>query len=133
MLIKQVLDGSDGARAKSDSWPAFHESVVHASPLLYDYDKDNVKDILLATYDGEILVIKDTVSFHLSYSSCLDPAPKAVSVFKIAMASDQTNSWFPEDRHQLVVVAAIIIHIDLYEHFNPGQDTTEDIRVVHTG
>ena len=36
-------------------WPAFHQSTVHASPLLYDIDKDGVREIALATYNGEVL------------------------------------------------------------------------------
>ncbi len=42
-------------------WPAFHSSSVHASPLLYDIDSDGVRDILVATYDGQIVFYKDTV------------------------------------------------------------------------
>ena len=60
-IAPQVLDGSDGAKASDDSWPAFHKSTVHASPIMYDIDFDGVLDILVATYDGEILAIKDTV------------------------------------------------------------------------
>ena len=58
----QIVDGSNGAKARGDSWPAFHKSTVHASPLIYDFDFDNVQDIVLATFDGEILFFKDTVS-----------------------------------------------------------------------
>ncbi|CAL8462321.1 g1854 [Coccomyxa elongata] len=56
----EVLDGMDGAKASDDSWPAFHESFVHTSPLLFDFDEDGILDILIATYNGEVLVIKDT-------------------------------------------------------------------------
>ena len=45
-----------------DFWPAVHESEVHATPVMVDFDYDGVMDILLATNDGELLVIKDTVS-----------------------------------------------------------------------
>lgn len=57
----QVVDAADGAKAADDQWPAFHKSTVHASPVMFDFDFDGVLDILVATYDGEILVIKDTV------------------------------------------------------------------------
>ena len=60
--ILQVLDGADGAKAVDDLWPAFHESEVHATPIMVDFDYDGVMDILLATNDGELLFIKDTVS-----------------------------------------------------------------------
>jgi hypothetical protein len=55
----QVLEGPNGGQAVG--WPAYHASSVHASPLLYDIDFDGVRDILLATYDGQILFFKDTV------------------------------------------------------------------------
>ena len=55
------MDGADGAKAVDDFWPAFHQSDVHASPLMVDFDYDGVLDILLATSDGELLVVKDTV------------------------------------------------------------------------
>jgi len=42
-------------------WPAYHRSHSHASPLLYDIDYDGVRDVVVATYDGEILFFKDTV------------------------------------------------------------------------
>ena len=56
-----MVEGADGAKAAHDSWPAFHKSTVHASPLLHDWDFDGILDILVATYDGEIRVFKDTV------------------------------------------------------------------------
>jgi len=55
----QVLEGPDGAQ--SVGWPAYHSSHSHASPLLHDIDYDGVRDVVLATYDGEILFFKDTV------------------------------------------------------------------------
>lgn len=39
-------------------WPAFHQSTVHASPLLFDIDKDGVREIALATYNGEVLFFR---------------------------------------------------------------------------
>ena len=65
-MYAQVVDGADGAKAMDDFWPAFHESEVHATPVMVDFDYDGVMDILLATNDGELLVIKDTVSPLLS-------------------------------------------------------------------
>ena len=61
-LNSQVVNGANGAKASEDGWPAFHKSTVHTSPLTFDFDFDNVLDILVATYDGEILAFKDTVS-----------------------------------------------------------------------
>jgi hypothetical protein len=56
----QAVDGEDGARAADSGWPAFHRSTVHASPLAYDLDFDGVLDVLVATYDGDILAVRDT-------------------------------------------------------------------------
>ncbi|KAF5180263.1 Defective in exine formation, partial [Thalictrum thalictroides] len=42
-------------------WPAFHQSTVHASPLLYDIDKDGVREIALATYNGEVLFFRTPI------------------------------------------------------------------------
>lgn len=56
----QVLEGADGA--KVEDFQAYHKAMVHTSPLLYDFDFDGIRDIVLATYDGDILFFKDTVS-----------------------------------------------------------------------
>ena len=61
----EVVEGSNGAKVAEDSWPAFHQSTLHASLLTFDFDFDNVPDILVATYDGEILFFKDTVSLSV--------------------------------------------------------------------
>lgn len=61
-----MLDGADGAKALDDLWPAFHQSDVHASPIMADFDYDGILDILLATSDGEVLIVKDTVRDHPS-------------------------------------------------------------------
>ena len=65
----QVLEASDGGQAAG--WPAFHKSTVHTSPLLYDLDFDGVQDLLLATYDGEILAYRDTVSLLFESVYCV--------------------------------------------------------------
>jgi hypothetical protein len=54
-----VVEGRDGA--KLAGFEAFFKSTVHASPLMYDIDFDGIQDILVATYDGEIIFFKDTV------------------------------------------------------------------------
>ena len=66
----QILDGADGAKALDDLWPAFHQSEVHATPVMVDFDYDGVMDILLATNDGELLVIKDTVRSPSAHPGC---------------------------------------------------------------
>lgn len=37
----------------------FHESTVHASPLLYDIDMDGIREVMMTTYDGEIVFYDD--------------------------------------------------------------------------
>lgn len=59
----------DGAKAQDESWPAFHKSLVHSSPLVFDFDEDGILDILMPTFNGEILVAKDTVGVCQPISS----------------------------------------------------------------
>lgn len=56
----EVLEGRDGAKALG--WPGFHRSNVHVSPLLFDIDMDGVRDVMVVTYDGEVVFFKDNVS-----------------------------------------------------------------------
>ena len=56
----QVVDAADGAKATD--WEGHHHSTLHTSPLLFDIDYDGIQDILIATYDGEVMGFKDTVS-----------------------------------------------------------------------
>lgn len=58
-FYRQVFEGRDGA--KVPDFEASHASTAHTSPLMYDIDFDGVPDIVLATYNGEILFFKDTV------------------------------------------------------------------------
>lgn len=44
-------------------WPAFHQSTVHSSPLLFDIDKDGMREIALATYNGEVLFFRYLPSY----------------------------------------------------------------------
>ncbi len=53
-----MLEGTDGAPAPG--WPAFHKSTLHSSPVLFDWDGDGVQDIVIATYNGEIMAFRDT-------------------------------------------------------------------------
>lgn len=62
----EVLEGPDGAKALG--WPGFHRSHVHTSPLLYDIDADGIRDVLVTTFDGEVVFFKDNVSSTSSSS-----------------------------------------------------------------
>lgn len=67
MHYTEVLEGPDGAKALG--WPGFHRSNVHVSPLLFDIDMDGVRDVMVVTYDGEVVFFKDNVS---QQGCCLD-------------------------------------------------------------
>ncbi len=75
---EQVLEAADGAQAAG--WPAFHKSKVHASPLLYDVDSDGVQDVLIATYDGQILAFRDTVRWPICAGALLPVCDSASTV-----------------------------------------------------
>ena len=55
----EVLDGSDGSRVNGfEAAPAdamLSGSSVRSSPVLFDINNDGVDEIMLATYDGELL------------------------------------------------------------------------------
>ena len=76
----QVVEAADGAKATHDSWPAFHKSTVHTAPLLHDWDFDGVPDILVATYDGEVLAFKDTVRPQAAGGGAGRPAAGGLAV-----------------------------------------------------
>lgn len=56
----EVLEGPDGAKALG--WPGYHRSHVHTSPLLFDIDMDGIRDVMVTTFDGEVVFFKDNVS-----------------------------------------------------------------------
>ncbi|KAL9651440.1 hypothetical protein ABK040_001388 [Willaertia magna] len=68
----QVLNGESGAEYKESSnshWPYTHSQLSsHSSVLLYDIDKDNVKDIILTTVNGEILFFNQNGELLRDYS-----------------------------------------------------------------
>ncbi len=65
-VAPQVLDAADGARATH--WEGQHQSALHTSALLFDIDFDGIQDILIATYDGDVLAFKDTVRINCTFS-----------------------------------------------------------------
>jgi len=104
-----VVEGSNGAKARGDSWPAFHRSMVHASPLVFDFDFDNIPDILVATYDGDILFFKDTVGIsspppHQEISSFVNRVSEIASTWEIVMLeciklTTRKIPWFNYEAH----------------------------------
>lgn len=53
----EVLEGPDGAQAVG--WPGFHKSTLHTSPMLFDINLDGIREVMLATYDGEVMFFKE--------------------------------------------------------------------------
>jgi len=93
---KQLEQGVDGAKALG--WPAFHQSTVHASPLLYDWDLDGTPDVLVTTYNGEVLAFKDTVGRGLSgregsLGGCCWVVAAGVGVGERAAAATEALQW----------------------------------------
>lgn len=99
----QALDGEDGARAADGAWPAFHRSTAHTSPLAHDVDYDGVLDLLIATYDGEILAIRDTARLDSCWCPlCAEPmcatpcaASRHARPLPLAMAPGGRLGWPP--------------------------------------
>eukprot|EP00003_Mantamonas_plastica_P018580 TRINITY_DN3036_c0_g1_i8.p1 TRINITY_DN3036_c0_g1~~TRINITY_DN3036_c0_g1_i8.p1 ORF type:complete len:185 (+),score=75.89 TRINITY_DN3036_c0_g1_i8:25-555(+) len=53
----EVLEAADGHRVPG--WPyAFAKSSFHASPLLYDINKDGQNEVVVTTGNGEIVFLK---------------------------------------------------------------------------
>lgn len=59
LSLCQVVEGGSGH--KLTDFGGHHKSFLHASPLLYDIDGDGVREILAATFDGEVMVFDNTV------------------------------------------------------------------------
>lgn len=45
-------------------WPASHQSTVHSSALMYDIDKDGIREVALATFNGEVLFFRYIQLLH---------------------------------------------------------------------
>lgn len=88
----EVLEGSNGDRMPG--WPVFHGSIVHASPLLYDIDKDGVREIALATYNGEILFFR--ISGYLMSDKLVVPQFKMNRNFHEDLFPDPIDSSGPD-------------------------------------
>ena len=54
----EVVDGADGH--EMPGWPyAFSHSTFHASPLNFDVDGDGVDEMLLLTFDAEVVFLNE--------------------------------------------------------------------------
>ncbi|XWS55564.1 hypothetical protein CRYUN_Cryun09bG0011000 [Craigia yunnanensis] len=98
----EVLEGSDGD--KMPGWPAFHLSTVHSSPLLYDIDKDGVKEIALATYNGEVLFFR--VSGFMMTDKLEVPRRKVRKDWYVGLHPDPVDCSHPDVHDDLLVQEA---------------------------
>lgn len=63
----EAVEGRSGASAHvpGGGWPAYHKASVHASPVLMDADGDGDDEVVLATYEGDIVVHRrDGTTMH---------------------------------------------------------------------
>ncbi|KAL3531728.1 hypothetical protein ACH5RR_005249 [Cinchona calisaya] len=88
----EVLEGSDGD--KLPGWPAFHQSTVHSSPFLYDIDKDGVKEIGLATYNGEVHFFR--VSGYMMSDKLEIPRLKVKKDWYVGLHDDPVDRSHPD-------------------------------------
>jgi hypothetical protein len=83
-----VLEGPDGAKALG--WPGFHRSHVHTSPLMFDIDMDGIRDVVVTTFDGEVVFFKDNVSTaegrcgQPCMSLCSNRRPACIRLYHVA-------------------------------------------------
>ncbi|MBA0713494.1 hypothetical protein Golax_012527 [Gossypium laxum] len=109
----EVLEGSDGDKMPGTSasfssnhvsWPAFHQSTVHSSPLLYDIDKDGVREIALATYNGEVLFFR--VSGYLMTDKLEVPRRKVRKDWHVGLHPDPVDRSHPDVDDDLLIQEA---------------------------
>jgi len=88
----EVLEGTDGD--KVPGWPAFHQSNVHSSPLLYDIDKDGVREIALATYNGVVNFFR--VSGYMMMDKLEVPRRKVRKDWYVGLNPDPVDRSHPD-------------------------------------
>ncbi|KAF8394949.1 hypothetical protein HHK36_018888 [Tetracentron sinense] len=116
----EVLDGSDGD--KMPGWPAFHQSTVHSSPLLYDIDKDGMREIALATYNGEVLFFR--ISGYLMTDKLEIPRRRVRKDWYVGLHSDPVDRSHPDvDDDLLIQEAADMTLMSKMNESTPGSTT----------
>ncbi|OEL25032.1 Protein DEFECTIVE IN EXINE FORMATION 1 [Dichanthelium oligosanthes] len=88
----EVLEGTDGD--KLPGWPAFHQSNAHSSPLLYDIDKDGVREIALATYNGVVNFFR--VSGYMMMDKLEVPRRKVRKDWYVGLNPDPVDRSHPD-------------------------------------
>ncbi|KAK1558035.1 hypothetical protein QYE76_008198, partial [Lolium multiflorum] len=75
-------------------WPAFHQSNVHLSPLLYDIDKDGIREIVLATYNGVVNIF--TISGYMVVDKLEVPRRKVRQNWYVGLNADPVDRSHPD-------------------------------------
>ncbi|XP_055807363.1 protein DEFECTIVE IN EXINE FORMATION 1-like isoform X2 [Solanum dulcamara] len=100
----EVLEGSDGD--KVPGWPAFHQSTVHSTPFLYDIDKDGVREIGLATYNGEVLFFR--ISGYLMSDKLEIPRLRVKKDWHVGLKQDPVDRSHPDVHDDQLVQEAVM-------------------------
>ncbi|KAL5983260.1 Protein DEFTIVE IN EXINE FORMATION 1 [Asimina triloba] len=85
-------------------WPAFHKSTVHSSPLLFDIDKDGVREIALPTYNGEVLFFR--ASGYLMSDKLEVPRLRVHKDWYVGLHSDPVDRSHPDVKDETLVQEA---------------------------
>ncbi|CAH9103415.1 unnamed protein product [Cuscuta europaea] len=100
----EVLEGSDGD--KVPGWPAFHQSTVHSSPFLFDIDKDGVREIGLATYNGEVLFFR--ASGYMMSDKLVIPRMKVKKDWHVGLLPDPVDRSHPDVHDDQLIEEALV-------------------------
>ncbi|XP_027072575.2 protein DEFECTIVE IN EXINE FORMATION 1-like [Coffea arabica] len=125
----EVLEGSDGD--KMPGWPAFHQSTVHSSPFLYDIDKDGVREIGLATYNGEVLFFR--VSGYMMSDKLEIPRLKVKKDWYVGLHEDPVDRSHPDVHDDLLIQEALMESITQHNgssvRANTSNPTTSEAHI----
>ncbi|XP_077216185.1 protein DEFECTIVE IN EXINE FORMATION 1-like isoform X2 [Tasmannia lanceolata] len=108
----------------SMGWPAFHQSTIHSSPLLFDIDKDGVREVALATYNGEVLFFR--ISGYLMTERLEVPRLKVRKNWYVGLHPDPVDRSHP-DVHDDSLIQEAADDIELISKTNrsiPGSNTS---------
>lgn len=99
----EILDGLDGE--KMPGWPSSHQSTAHSSPLLYDIDKDAVREIALATYNGEVLFFRP--SGYMMTEKLIVPRERVRKDWYVGIEHDHADRSHPDIHDDSLVAESI--------------------------
>ncbi|CAH9081889.1 unnamed protein product [Cuscuta epithymum] len=123
----EVLEGSDGD--KVPGWPAFHQSTVHSSPFLFDIDKDGVREIGLATYNGEVLFFR--ASGYMMSDKLVIPRMKVKKDWHVGLLPDPVDRSHPDVQDDQLIKEALVESLARQNksatHAGNSSDTTAEV------